>query len=409
MKSQKRKSFFSLLTVLCLDNFGWGVVFVFFGTLLFDTKFGLLPADTTVAMRNIYLGILFAAFPFTQFFAAPFLGDIADIVGRKKALYISILGTVLGFLLSGVAILFKGIYLLIISRLVTGFFAGNTSICLASIADLSHTEKERSRNFGIVTAVWGVSWPFAMLTGGYLSDPSISRFFSPSLPCWVTAGLSFLSFLIVLAFYTETYETQKHIKIDWLKGVSHIRQALRIKELRIFFLVLLLWSIGWGLSVQWFATFSILEYKIPQTAISWALLIQGIFWTIGAPINAILIKYKSSFWITCFALLFCSLFLFLTTFTHQYYTFNVAYFLSATFSAFALSNVMNLISIHAAGNIQGTTMGITQSFNSLGFFIVPMIGSVLGGINAKLFYPISAALIFLGFILLMLKKRRVTL
>lgn len=409
MKPEQKKSFFSLLTVLCLDNFGWGVVFVFFGTLLLDPQSVLLPPETSIKVRNIYLGILFAAFPLTQLFAAPLLGDYADLVGRKKALYISILGTVFGYILSGVAILFEGIYLLIISRLITGFFAGNMSICLASVADLSQTEKQRSRNFSIVTVVWGVSWPFAMLAGGYLSNPSISPWFSPSFPFWLTAFLSFVSFVIVYFFYIETYKTQKKIKIDLLKGMHNILQALRIKELRIFFLVLLSWSIGWGLSVQWFGTFSILEYHIPQTEISWALLIQGIFWTIGGPINALLIRHKDSLWVACFGMLFCSLFLFLTTFTHRYITFDIGYFIAATFSAFSFSNVMNLISIHAAGNIQGTTMGITQSFNSLGFLIVPIIGGVLGGVNAKLFYPLSAALIFIGFILLLIRKRRVEL
>lgn len=406
MKPQQRKSFFSLLTVVSLDNFGWGVVFVLFGTLVLKPEFGLLPIDTSLKVRNIYLGILFACYPFTQFFAAPLLGDFADLVGRKKALYISILGTVFGYILSGLAILFKEIYLLIISRLITGFFAGNMSICLAAIADLSHTEKQRSRNFGIVTVSWGVSWTLAMLAGAYLSDSSVSHFFNPSFPFWITAFLSFFSFLIIIRYFIETHETKAKIKIDLIKGVYNVRQALKITQVRTFFLVLLLWSVGWGLSVQWFGAFSIIEYHATQPTIAWSLLLQGLFWMVGGSfINALLIKYHDSLWVARFGIFFCTLFMFLTTITHKYLTFDIFYFIAALFSSFTLSNTLNLISINAPGNIQGTTMGLTQSFNSLGFLIVPIIGGILGGVDAKLFYPISGILLLCGFILLMTKKR----
>jgi MFS transporter, DHA1 family, tetracycline resistance protein len=410
MNAKQRKSFFSLLLVLSLERFGWGgIVFVLFGTFILEPKFGFLHPDTSIDIRNIYLGILFSTYPLAQFFGAPIFGDFADLVGRKKALYVSILGTIFAYILCGFAILIKEIYLLMFSRLLTGFFAGNISICFAAIADLSHTEKERSRNFGIVTVIWGIGWIFAMLAGAYLINPSIFPLFSPAFPFWLTVLLSSLSFLSVYKYFTETFHPPKKVVFDFIKGIHNIRFALQIKEVQLYFIVLLFWSIGWGLIVQWFSAYSILEYKISQSSISWSLLIQGLFWMMGGSIiNPLLTIRYNSLWIARFAFLFCALFILIAAFSYHLLFFDYMFWIATIFSAFAFSNAMNIISINVPKNIQGVTMGLTQSFTSLGSLIVPIIGGSLGALNARLFYPVAGCLLLIAFILLMVKKRKTT-
>ncbi|MCK4934792.1 MAG: MFS transporter, partial [Simkaniaceae bacterium] len=173
--------------VFFLDNFGFGLVFAIFGPLILNPEFGMLSPGMTAGERNIFLGILFAAFPLTQLFGAPIVGDIADRFGRKKAFYITILGTTLGYILSGAAITFHSYSFLFFSRLVTGFFAGNLSICLASIADLSPDEESRAKNYGMISTLGGVSWILSMLIGGFLSDPKALTFANPSIPFFLTA------------------------------------------------------------------------------------------------------------------------------------------------------------------------------------------------------------------------------
>lgn len=407
MTPEKKRSFISLLIVTTLDNFGMGIVMVMFAPLILSGKYGFLPADTSVAIRNIYLGILFAAFSVTQFFGAPILGDIADRTGRKKALLITILGVFFGFLLSGAACIFTNIYFLIISRLITGFFAGNMSICFAGIADLSPNEKVRSRNFGIVTVVWGISWNIAMLVGGYLSDPTKSKYFSPALPFWITAFVTFLSLFVVWKLYHETHPVHAKHPFNIIKGLHNVVLSLKIKEIRPFFLVVLFWGLGWGLSVQWYGTYSILEFGASQEAISWGLLIQGCFWMLGGSIiNPLLIKKYRALTVGALGYFVVIIFLVLSALPSELYLFNIFFWIAAVFSSFAFSNSMSLTSIHAPEKIQGKVMGLTQSMLSLAFIFVPMMGGVVGGANAALFYPLSAGLCAICLIILISQRKK---
>ena len=143
-KSRKR-SLFTVFTIAALDNYGFGIAFILFAPLMLTPSYGMLPLDASIGYRNVMLGVLFAAFPIAQLFGAPIFGDFADRFGRKKALYLTVVGTTLGYFLSGVAIELHAIWFLVFTRAITGFFAGNLSICLASIADLSPGEKERAK------------------------------------------------------------------------------------------------------------------------------------------------------------------------------------------------------------------------------------------------------------------------
>ncbi|MCB1085230.1 MAG: MFS transporter, partial [Chlamydiia bacterium] len=214
MKSHSKLELLPIYFVLFIDNFGFAIIFATFGSLFIDPSYGFISSATPPVMRNIMLGVALALFPLGQFVGAPFLGDIADHFGRKRAFYITILGGVLGFLLSGLAIFLHSYTLLILTRLLTGFFSGNLSICLASIADLSPDEKTRAKNFSIIIITTGLSWMIAMLTGGYLSNPNLSKHFNPALPFFVTALLSFISFLTILVFYKETHAGEKKIHFN---------------------------------------------------------------------------------------------------------------------------------------------------------------------------------------------------
>ncbi len=392
MTPEKRKSFLSLLFVSAMDSFGFSLVFVMFAPLLLSPQYHFLPADATLATRNLYLGILFAVYPLTQFFGAPILGDYGDQAGRKKALYVSIIGVVIGFVFSAGACLLTSLPLLIFSRLFSGFFAGNLSICMSAIADLSPDEKNRSRNFGIMTVVWGFTWNFAMLVGGYLSDPSKSAFFGPSLPFWIAALFTLLSLFAVKRYYTETHEPKPGARLNLLKGLRNIEHALVLKSVRPYFMIIFFWTIGWGLAVQWFSTYSILEYKVSQELVSWGLLIQGLFWTLGGSLfNPLLLKKFTTLPIALIGSLITSVLLFGVLIPNQYLPFSIIYWVSATFAAFTFSNQMNLTSIHAPEAIQGKIMGLSQSMMSLGWFVVPLVGAYIGGENIKLFYPAAAS------------------
>ncbi len=403
---QRKKDLFSVFFVACLDNFGFGIVFILFAPLMLNPSYGMLSPDATVGTRNLSLGLLFLSFPLTQFFGAPLFGDIADRFGRKFAFYLTIIGITFGYLLSGIAIAFHSFTWLLISRLISGLCAGNLSICLATIADLSPNEKARARNFGFVTVVWGISWPVAMIVGGYLSDPKISPYFNPALPFYLTAFLSLISLILIGKFFKETHEREPGLKLDLIKGIHNILEALAIVKMRRYFLIILFWTLGWGLSVQWFGVFSIEKFQSTQEAISWGLIAQGVLWTLGGSIlNPLLLKRYSTK-ITCLVgLAQAILFILIATLSNKFVLFGLLYSFAAIGSSFALSNSLNLLSVSAPKNIQGKAMGLSQSMMALGWFLVPIAGGLLGNLDINLFYPIAALFLALAFLLLLTKKR----
>lgn len=191
MKSRSR-SLFAVFIVFFLDNFGFAMAFPIMSPILLDPSFKFFSPETTITIKNIYLGIMLAAFPLGQFIGAPVIGDMADHFGRKRLFVITIISTAAGFILCGFAVLCENYFFLLIARFLSGIVAGNLSLCLAAIVDLSETEKMKRVNFSLLTTIGGLGWIVSIVVSGLLANPSVSSYF-----------FSFASFLGVRVFITR--------------------------------------------------------------------------------------------------------------------------------------------------------------------------------------------------------------
>lgn len=406
MKAISRiKALFSVYFIASIDNCGYAMVFVLFPPLLLNPEYGFLSHNPSLAEKLIAMGVLYAAFPIAQLLGAPIIGELADRYGRKKIFFITIVGTILGYFLTGLTIELKSISLLFVSRFITGMFSGNQGLCNASIADLSPDEKQRAKNYGILTVVWGISFPIALLLGGFLSDPSLSKHFSPSLPFYIAGLLTVLSLFTLVFFYPETYrETGKRFHIDLIKGFHNIMSALQLPGTRKFFLLMLIWTISWGYSVTWYGAYCIQKFGVSQEIVTLGLIVQGVFWTLGGAVaNPVLLRYMNVRSIAKLAFYIATLFLGLSALMPTFHTFVMIYALSAVMGAVSLSSTFNLISISSSSAIQGKAMGIAQSMMSLGFFLVPIFGGITGAISINTIYPIAACFMAFGLYILLKK------
>ena len=105
MNQHSKTSLLPVYFVLFIDNFAFAVIFAIFGPLFIDPSYGMVTAEMSSLSKNLLLGVALGLFPLGQFIGAPFLGDIADRFGRKKAFYITITGLIIGFILSGFSVL----------------------------------------------------------------------------------------------------------------------------------------------------------------------------------------------------------------------------------------------------------------------------------------------------------------
>lgn len=402
MHKSNRGSLFSAFIIAFLDNFGYSFVFILFAPLILNPEYGFFSNETTEGTKNIFLGVLIGAFPVLMLFGAPFWGDYADRFGRKKAFIFTLLGTAGGHFLSALAILSKSYVFLLLARTLAGFFSGNISICLATVSDLSPTSPIKARNFGITGVLMGIGWILAMVVGGYLSDPRLTRFASPSLPFAIAVILTLFGYLIVKIWFAETYIQKKSVHFDLLKSLHDIKAALSFPQIRPFLIVFFLWSLGWFFTFQWFMAISLEAYSATQETASLYLILLGISWTIGGAIlNPILVKRFTSWSLSLLSTFLTAVCILLTTWTHSYFLFSLFFCPSAIFASISMSNNLNLVSMSAPKQLQGTAMGFSQSYQALAGALVPIIGGFLAKWDIGLIFPISAGILFLSVLILM--------
>ncbi len=403
----RAKALFSIYFIAAIDNCGYSMVFVLFPPLLLDPQYGFLQQNVSGAEKLLAIGALYAAFPTAQLIGAPFIGDLADHYGRKKIFYLTIIGTIGAYFFTGLVLFTKSIFLLFLARFLTGLFSGNQGLCNASIADLSPDAKQRARNYGILTVVWGISFPLALILGGILSDPAISKAFNPSLPFYITGGITTLSLFTLILFFPETYKkAPKNSQLSITKGIHNIFEALRMPDTKHFFILMFIWTLGWGFSFTWYEAYVIKKFGVSQEVATIGMMIQGIGWTLGgALIKPILLKVsdirsiaKFSYWTTGILLIVVAC---MPTFD----SFITIYSLSAITGAVSLSSTFNFISLSAPAHVQGKAMGLAQSMISLGSFLVPILGALFGAISIYTFYPAAATFLLLGLIILYKQKK----
>ena len=109
--------------IVLIDMLGFALIVPLL-TFFADT-FGATPFQT---------GLLVATYAAMQMIAAPILGRISDRYGRRPVFLISIFGTFIGFLILGFS---NFLWMLFLSRVLSGLTAGNISVAQAYIADVT--------------------------------------------------------------------------------------------------------------------------------------------------------------------------------------------------------------------------------------------------------------------------------
>jgi len=139
-------------------------------------------------------GALVAAFSFAQLIGSPIWGRVSDRIGRKPVLIVSLAGTAIGSLCTGLA---GGLPLLFIGRLVDGASGASVSVAQATVADLA-APAERARLFGLLGAAFGLGFVLGPAIGGALSP------IDPRLPFLVAAGIAAVNAIVAVRRLPET-------------------------------------------------------------------------------------------------------------------------------------------------------------------------------------------------------------
>lgn len=268
---KKSISLWLVLLVVFLDWVGIGLVYPMFSSMLFGSDYFLL--DVSDSTRGWYLGILLSAMPIAQFFSSPILGGLSDQTGRRPVFLFTLVLAALGYFLCMVGVWIKSILLLIGARAIVGIAAGNAGVVNATIVDLS-SPATKAKHFGLYSMAYGVGFTIGPFLGGKLSETSFATPFFVAILA-ILGNLSLIFFLL-----PETYKKRKHTSISMYKGIRNLKKAFRIPGLRILFLTVLIYCLGWSFFYEFLPVTWIADYHFDSTKI-------GFFYAYGAGVYAL--------------------------------------------------------------------------------------------------------------------------
>ena len=336
-----KKRLFTIFSILFIDIFALSIVYPIFTALLLQSN-NLLISDSQ-SWRNFYLVFLIGAFPAAQLIGAPLIGYFADRTSRKLAFFLALTGECFGLFFSGWAIHVHSYPLLVLSRLITGFFAGNLTVCLAAISDISPNQKVRSTNFGNVASVTAISFFAAGLTGGIFVK------LQASLPFYIAALLC----LINMGCVKWWFHPLQVVHIKSKKPLSR-----DVKQLYFCFLLFILAYIPF---LQFLRTFSTEKFNTSSSTITLSYLSIGLVWTLSSLfMNRLLLTRFSIAGILRLSLLFFGFTLFIFQLAYNELTAMIVAPLIALFAALIWTNALTLLSTLGPQNKQGELLGINQ-------------------------------------------------
>jgi DHA1 family tetracycline resistance protein-like MFS transporter len=176
----------------------------FLDLLSFSLILPLLPYFAeTFGATPFMVGALTAAYALGQFVGAPVIGRLSDRFGRKPLLVLSVAGSVLSFVLLGIA---GSLPLIFAARLVGGLFGGNITVVQAYIADVTE-ESDRAKRFGLIGAAFGLGFIFGPPVGGLLSASGYA------LPALTAAGLEAITLVLIIILLPESLTDERKAEL----------------------------------------------------------------------------------------------------------------------------------------------------------------------------------------------------
>ncbi|MGD8404070.1 MAG: MFS transporter [Anaerolineales bacterium] len=184
----KNRPLASIFLIVFIDLLGFGLILP------------LLPyyAETFGASDTV-VGLLVASYAAAQLVGAPILGRFSDRFGRRPILLLSLVGTLLGFLLLGFA---NTLWILFAARIIDGLTGGNISVAQAYITDVTDA-KSRAKGLGMIGAAFGLGFIIGPASGGLLSQ------WGYAVPAFVAAGLVTINLLMVSLWLPESLPPEK--------------------------------------------------------------------------------------------------------------------------------------------------------------------------------------------------------
>ncbi len=232
--SRNNAMIFIFITIT-LDAAGVGIIIPTLPELIAEV--GKISLDASKGYFLI-MGVAYAAM---QFLFSPVIGGLSDRFGRRPVLLLSLLGLGLDYIIMFFA---PSLIWLVIGRCVSGMFGASYSTAMAYISDIS-TPENKTQNFGMVGAAFGVGFILGPAIGGFLGEVGVR------VPFLAAAGVSLINFIYGFIVLKETLPVAKRRRFNWKRSnpIGAVIQIRKYKALGYLFAVIFIYYLA-GTAIQ---------------------------------------------------------------------------------------------------------------------------------------------------------------
>lgn len=384
-----KKTLFSVMLVVLFSCAGIALPYPVLAPIFLNevsplTTFADLPS-------KILLGIILAIYPLGVILGSSVLGAASGIYGRKKTLIITLMLTVVGYVLSALAVVAESFLLLILARFITGVFSGNISIAKAIAVDLSPT-LDKTQTFNLVNATGYIGWLLGPLAGGLLAIYGLDIVF-------YFAALALVIALASVAFVLQADDKnakQPQVKFSQLFSKQNSFALLADPKIRRIFLIYLLATLGLNAYYEFYPVWLVENFNFSSLNIGYITVVLTLFMTIT---SVFFVKKLKVIMGLKFGAIFGMLLLALLLGLHMVLS------LSSLWPVYAITGVAiaifnGLLPVYISEQYaeieQGQLMGLITTTFSLANVLMALIGSALALLGAHWAILFGAVLLIIA-------------
>jgi len=347
---------------------------------------------------KLLLGFSLAIYPLGMLIGSIYIGALSDHFGRRRVLLITLFGSVVGYMLTALAIYNESFVFFILARLVTGICEGNIAIARAIAVDL-HPKINRTKALSLVYTATYTGWMLGPVIGGFLMVYGVAEVFA-------MAGIGMAASIVLVWFLISKDKMEDLDDSDFWHTIKNNNSLtlLKHKEILPMFWFYFLYSMGLNAFYDFYPVWFVDYFHADGKTISLA--------TICLTLVMIIV---SSFFVTKFQKKFGEIYVIITggailavlLFIQPFLGFYQAFVIFAMIGGIiALTNGMipSFLSTYFGHLGQGKVMGLQTTTFCITNVIIAILGGVLSILDSVYVLLVGSVLVMFSVFVLWMNR-----
>ncbi|MBD3167000.1 MFS transporter [bacterium] len=343
------------------------LVTVFIALVGFGIVIPLLPIyGARYGAGGFVVGLLLMSYSLMQFLLAPVFGRLSDRIGRRPVILGALIITTASYVMLAFA---DNLWMLFASRILAGIGGADITVAQAYIADVTPRDK-RAKGMGLFGAAFGFGFMLGPMLGGTLSAVN------DALPSLAAAGFTTVTLIFAFFMLPEPEKHSSAVDVTARKRLSLIGSVTGAP------LIVALFHFG-AVTIQgqlqsMLVLFTNVRFGWTEVENGWYLgMIGFIAISVQGGLIGPLAKRFGQRRLVHTGLFLVGIGMTVIGTAHSLTHMLVGGVINAIGFSLILPSLSSLASLAADPERQGQTLGVFQSFGSMGRILAPMMGGLL--------------------------------